>query len=344
MFHPLAWVGWAVVALVALSTTRNPLYLVLILLCISVVNVSAGSNGETSYSPVSPIRFALIVIPLSALFNAATVHFGDTVLLRLPRHLPIVGGAVTLEALAFGALNGLVLSGILAAFTTVNQALPVRALIRLIPRAFYPVAVVVSIGVTFVPVTLRQFRQIREAQAVRGHRVRGLRSWLPLFMPLLVGGLERALQLAEAMTARGFASAEKADQDTATRLALIVGLIALLSGWLLRMVWGEDLIGLGLMLIGAGLIVATLWVVGRRLPRTTYRLEPWTMRDGAVIMSACVVLAVFALPGLNRTSLVYYPYPKLSPPDFDPFIGAATLGLLGPAFFLRVFLWKREER
>ena len=31
--------------------------------------------------------------------------------------------------------------------------------------------------------------------------MRGLRDWLPLLMPLLIGGLERALQLAEAMTA-----------------------------------------------------------------------------------------------------------------------------------------------
>lgn len=333
MFHPLAWVGWVVSALIVLSTTRNPLYLVLILLCILIVNGTTGSKEEGSYRPVSPMRFAMIVIPLSALFNAATAHFGDTVLLRLSRRLPIMGGAITLEALAFGAINGLVLSGILAAFTTVNQALPVRALIRLIPRAFYPVAVVVSIGVTLVPATIRQFQQIREAQAVRGHRVRGLRSWLPLFLPLLIGGLERALQLAEAMTARGFGGGEAADRDVAGRLALVMGLTALLGGWLLRMVWGKEVIGLGLMLAGAGLILIVLWMMGRRIPRTTYRSEPWTRWDGAMVLSAAVALVAFVLPGLDRTSLIYYPYPKLSLPDFEPLIGAATLGLLGPAFF-----------
>ena len=36
-------------------------------------------------------------------------------------------------------------------------------------------------------------------------------------------------------------------------------------------------------------------------------------------------------PGFDRTALFYSPYPALSLPRFDPLIGTATLGLLGPA-------------
>jgi len=334
MIHPWAWVGWVGASLVALSKTRNPLHLVLMLLSIAIVNALVGFRSELSLTPVSPLRFALIVIPLSAAFNALTVHFGDTVLLRLPDWLPLLGGPVTLEALVYGALNGLVLAGILAAFTTLNQALPVRALVRLIPRAFYPVAVVTSIAVTFVPTTMRQFEQIREAQAVRGHRMRGLRDWLPLFMPLLVGGLERALGLAEAMTARGFASADDPEQDVRTRAAVVVGLVALLGGWLLRLAWGYEALGLALMVAGSGVILVTLWAVGRRVQHTTYRHEPWTGVDWGVALSAAAVLVLFLLPGLNRVALVYYPYPSLSWPSFDPVIGLISLGLLGPALAL----------
>lgn len=337
MIHPLAWLGWLASTLVVLSATRNPLHLVLTLLCIAVVNALVGSTGETSYVPVSPLRFGAVVISLSALFNAATVHLGDMVLLRLPSALPILGGAITLEAIAFGVINGLVLTGIFVAFTTFNQALPIRALIRLIPQAFYPVAVVISIAVTFVPTTLRQFQQIREAQAVRGHRVRGLRGWLPLFMPLLIGGLERALQLAEAMTARGFASVGESTPGAAdrtawliSRAAIVMGLLALLSGWLLRLMWGQETLGLDLMLAGGGLILGALWRVGRQIRRTTYRREPWTPRDWGVVLSAAVVVGAFV-----RTTLYYSPYPALSLPDFDPVVGLATLGLLGPAFLFR---------
>jgi energy-coupling factor transport system permease protein len=208
-------------------------------------------------------------------------------------------------------------------------------LIRLIPRAFFPVAVVVSIGVTFVPITVRRLQQIREAQAVRGHRLRGVQDWLPLLMPLLIGGLERALQMAEAMTARGFASAETEDQAAAPRVAIAAGLVTLLSGWLLRLVWGQELAGLALMLIGIGLILSMLWVVGRRVPRTNYRPEIWTGRDSAVLVGAAVVLGVFILPVVDHTALIYYPYPTLSLPSFNPAIGIGTLGLLIPAFLLR---------
>ncbi len=335
MLHPIAWLGWLVAALVALSATRNPLHLFLILLCIALVNVSIGPQQEALVNPVSPWRFAIVVIPLSALFTAATAHFGDTVLFHLPEGLPVLGGPITLEALVFGAINGLALTGILAAFVTFTKALPTRALIRLIPRAFFTVAVVVSIGLTYVPVTIRQFRQIREAQAVRGHRVRGLRDWLPLLMPLLIGGLERALQLAEAMTARGFAGADQESQDTASRVVIVMGLVVLLAGWLLRLVWGQEILGLSLMLLACGLIIGALWVVGRRVPRTTYRLQPWTTWDGVVLIGAAIIVVAFAVPGLAQTSFFYYPYPSLSLPGFDPTIGIATLGLLAPAVVLR---------
>jgi energy-coupling factor transport system permease protein len=325
-------VGWLGAALFALSAIRNPLHLILVLLCIAVVHASTSSKGDPSFTPVSPARFALVVILFSALFNAATVHIGETILVRLPAGLPILGGPITLESLVFGVINGLVLAGIFAAFTTLNRALPIGSLIRLIPRAFYPVAVVISIAVTFVPTTLRQFQQIREAQAVRGHRVRGLRDWLPLFMPLLIGGLERALQLAEAMTARGFASADQPKHGTVSRTAIVAGLVAILSGWLLRRVWGQEILGLGLLLVGAGLILGALWTVGRRIPRTTYRPETWTGLDWVIVSGAAVVLALLVLPGLNRISLFYSPYPTLTLPGFDPAFGVATLGLLGPAF------------
>jgi energy-coupling factor transport system permease protein len=198
MMHPVAWMLWLVGVLIALSVTRNPLYLVLVLGCVGITLASLRGRTQrvAPTMPVSPVRFGLLVVALSALFNAGTAHVGRGVLVRLPEVLPLIGGPVTLEALVFGALNGLVLTGIYTAFVVLNQALPVRSLIRFIPRAFFPVAVVVSIALSFAPTTLRHFQQIREAQAIRGHRVRGLRDWLPLFLPLLVGGLERALQLA----------------------------------------------------------------------------------------------------------------------------------------------------
>jgi energy-coupling factor transport system permease protein len=332
MIHSLAWLSWLIAAVVLLSSTRNPLYLLLMLLCLAVVSRTVQLALPTARPPaISPWRFALIVVPLGALFNALMVHAGNTILFQLPAGLPLFGGIITLEALVYGAVNGLIIVGLLAAFQVLSSAVPVRALVQRIPRAFYPVAVVVSITLTFVPLTLRQIDQIREAQAVRGHQLRGARDWLPLFMPLLIGGLERALQLAEAMVARGFASAHAQPLQRRDQLGLIIGLIALAGGWLLGLMWGQTLLGGGLIIGGLGLLGRVMRTVGRRTPHTTYRREIWQRSDTFIVCVSLIPLSLLWLPGIDRASLYYYPYPQLTLPDLQLGLLLSMICLLAPA-------------
>ncbi len=334
MIHPAAWFAWLAAAVLAASSTRNPLYLVVLLL-IFVMVVEAARRPEVSTPlPITPERFMSFVVPAAAVFNAITTHYGDTVLFSLPKIIPFFGGAVTVEALVYGAVNGLLLSALFAAFTVLNLAVTVRDMIRFIPRAFYPVAVVISIAVTFVPTTLRQIQQIREAQAVRGHRMRKLQDWLPLFMPLLVGGMERALQLAEAMTARGFASEEGApSSDWSAQAGTVVGLLLVLAGGLLRMAWGEDLWGAAAMAAGALVIGVVIWKMGRRVTYTTYRHTPWTSQDWTVLGGVAVTLLFFLFLS-DRLIRYYTPYPGVSLPGFEPWVGGILLGFLVPVAVL----------
>ncbi|MGC9395603.1 MAG: energy-coupling factor transporter transmembrane component T [Anaerolineae bacterium] len=331
MLHAAAWLAWLSAALIVVSTTRNPLYLTLAIAAFMTTAHILRRPGEMYAAPLAPGRFALYVIPLAALITALLSRVGDTVLLAIPTTWPIIGGPITAEALVYGALNGLVLTALFTAFAVLNLAVPVRDLIRFIPRAFYPVAVVASIAVTFAPATLRQMQQIREAQAIRGHRMRRLRDWLPLFMPLLTGGLERALQLAEAMASRGFASESRTARSIRAQAVSVVGLLAVLSGGLL-IAWQQVFWGALLIVAGSAAIVGMLWLTGRSIPHTTYRRASWGFREWLVTGGALLAVAAFLF--LGGATRAYNPYPALTWPAFDTLSGTALLGFLLPALVI----------
>jgi energy-coupling factor transport system permease protein len=337
MKQPWVWIGWLVTVLIILTITRNPLYLVLILMSVLFVGLTLRQSGSDLLRPISFWKLAVWILLLATIFNSLTSHYGSTILFTIPGKIPLISGKITLEAMVYGAINGLVLTGMLASFTVLNLALPVRDLISLIPRAFFPVAVVISIAVTYLPTTVRQFQQIREAQAVRGHQMRSVRDWLPLLMPLLIGGLEHAMQLAEAMTTRGFArmQPEMGRRQYYSRVVLLIGLTLLSLGWILQLS-AKEIIGISLIAIGIVCIVGGLWYISKQSPRSTYHRHGWLWKDWITLIIIGFVLSVclLPLPGLNRQTLFYEPYPMLTMPPFDLWIGLFMLGLLVPGILV----------
>lgn len=328
MLDPRVWLVWALTMLVTASSARNPLYVAILLLVAAVVGAICAVE-DRQRAPLSPLHFGMIAVPLSALFNGFTVHFGDTVLFALPDWLPLLGGAVTLEATVFGAVNGLTLTAIFSSFAIFNSVTPVRDLIKLTPRAFHEAGVVLSIALTFAPQTARSLRRIREAQAVRGHRVRGLRDWLPIVVPLLTSGLERSMGLAEAMVARGYGAVSDEGHPLRRQGLLALGLLVLLAGWLMHLFrpsW--QLAAAGVMVLGALLIGGVIWLTGRSVSHTVYRARRWTYGDTATLAGCALTLAVAVT---QRQALYYSPYPRLTAPSFNPLVGLGLLGLLAPA-------------
>ncbi len=53
-----AWIAWLVAAIVALSLSRNPVYLLLILLCIAVVSRVLRSQADTPVLPLPLLRLS----------------------------------------------------------------------------------------------------------------------------------------------------------------------------------------------------------------------------------------------------------------------------------------------
>jgi energy-coupling factor transport system permease protein len=205
--------------------------------------------------------------------------------------------------------------------------------VGLTPRAFHEAGVVISIALTFVPQTIRSLNRIRQAQAVRGYRLRGLRDWPPIVVPLLISGLERSMGLAEAMVARGYGAVSDQAQPLRTSAGLVLGLLTLLGGWLIFLFWPAwREAGIGLMIGGGALIVGVVWLAGRSVRHTVYRPRRWTARDTLAVAGCGLALAAVLLPSpLGRDTLYYSPYPRLTLPVFNPLVGLGLLGLLMPA-------------
>jgi energy-coupling factor transport system permease protein len=177
--------------------------------------------------------------------------------------------------------------------------------------------------------------QIREAQAIRGHTIRGLRDWRPVVVPLLVGGLERAMLLAETMVARGYGATSGVESSHLERLGLGAALVLAAAGWLLAWIFGG--MGWSLVFVGLGIVAALLWRRGRRTAKTQYRSAPWTLTSSVLVGVAAIAVLVFFLPltFLIRASLSYSAFPALAVPGFELAFGLVLVMLALPAVIRR---------
>lgn len=330
--HTLAWIAWLTAGLVVISATRNPLYLLLLVLVLMVIQTRLRpANAGFSFSMM---RFFATILLFSTGFNALISRFGETVLFTIPETIPLLGGPITLEALLYGATNGLVLNGMFTLFMIINSVVPVQNLVRLIPQAFNPLAVVTTIALTFIPATQQHFHAIRDAQAMRGQRLNKLRDWLPLFIPLLIGGLERSMQIAEAMTARGYALQPAAQVSHRrfpwSKLVLPFSLICIIAGWLLLLITDAPLAAWILIALGTGALLALFYSSGRRFPKTRLREQAWNMGSIILLIASMAVLTLLLIPNPGRSTLIYDPYPLVTLPALAPLPLAAILMLLAP--------------
>jgi len=328
-FAAQAWVIWLISIVVITLASRNPFYILVVLLIARIVESACGI--ATSRVRINFRRLALIIVSLSVLFNLLMVRVGQTVLFTLPQNWWLIGGSKSLEAAVYGAVSGLILVTLLAIFLAFNASVPVSDLVRLTPRALANIGLVVLLAITYVPETINQLHRIREAQALRGHRLRGLRDWQPIVIPLLIGGLERSMGVAESMVSRGYGSTANVKQPAEIQLGLLIGLLLTLVGWLAT--FRSTMVGIVFIVAGMALVFGLIIWSGKGVSHTRYRSRPWNGRDWLLIaLSITPLLFVFIpLPFVDNSTLFYTPYPVLTLPPFDPIVGLSLVLLAAPA-------------
>ena len=138
----------------------------------------------------------LVVTPLVVVEGSHVLWSGPTV--------PVLGRLdVTSEELAGAAMQALRLAAVTLAFAVYALLLDHDALLRS-ARFARRSAFVVALATRLVPTLERDAAGLVEALRGRGVAVEGVRGRARLLSPVVSGSLERAINLAEAMEARGY--------------------------------------------------------------------------------------------------------------------------------------------
>lgn len=324
-----AWLVWGVAAMLPMLIVRHPLIVFEMLVIVLAVRMVWAGRLAHGWGWIA--RVAAVFVLVSVVFNALTVHAGRDVLFTIPTSVPLVGGVVTLNAVVYGLVTGVAVLVLVLTGTTIAAGLSWADLVRSLPARVAPLAVAGSVAWSFLPGASRAFVDIRESQASRGHRLRGARDVPQLVVPLIEGGLERALTMSEALEARGFGTSH-AVTATGTRrwpsVALVAGLVTAAYAVALGRV-PITLAGVTLAAVGAVVLMRS---GARGINTVRYRTARWSPADRAVAIAAVVSATGFLWRQVAASSLsTFNPYPEITMPSLDPLMVLMLALLLVPA-------------
>lgn len=314
--HPAAWWLWAACLAGAASRTTNPILLLLIASVAAFVVSARRTSVPWSRSIVVFVKLGVAVIVLRVVLE---IVFGNRVpghvLFTLPQ-VPLpswaegvsIGGPVTAESVLQSAVEGLRLAVVLVCFGAANSLASPYRLLRCLPAVLYEAGVAITVSLAFAPELVVAIGEVRDARRLRGRPVRGVSGLRGLAVPVLESALDRSLQLASSMDARGYGrrvavapgTRRLANGGTAGGLLLIVaGVYGVLDTGSLP-AGGVPFLAVGALLIAAGMAAG-----GRRVNRTRYRPDPWRTPEwlvtgsGVVVLAGLVVASLLSVPGLH---------------------------------------------
>ena len=324
--HPVAWWVWSAGLAVCAMRTTNPFLLGLIAAVVCFVVSACRDTAPWSRSIAFFLKLGLLVIVIRVVIE---VLFGQRgvpghVLFTLP-HVPLpswaaavsIGGAVTLESILNSTLAGMQLAAILLCFGAANSLASPYRLLRSLPAVLYETGVAVTVALSFTPELVQSIGVVRQARRLRGIPTKGVRGMRGVAVPVLESALDRSLQLATSMDARGYGRRVDAG-STSRRLAggATVGGLLVTAAGLYGVIDAGSMFGLGLPVTAVGAVVcgAGMAVGGRRTSRSRYRPDPWRRPEWVVAGSGLIALATLAIAhALNSPGLIVTFFPLALP-------------------------------
>ena len=239
--QPAASAAYVAAVAFAALVVVNPVQVAILLGVIVALLAAAGRL----HASLPYVRVALAVGLFLAILNPFFSRGGLDVIWQAD--LWIFEITLTLQGLVYGVTTALRLTAVVLAFALFNVALEPDDQLGLMSRFSFRSGLVLSLATRLLPVLSRDGSHIADAQRSRGMELdRGNRrtraaARLPLLGALLTRSLERAVDVAAAMEARGYGSGRRSRwlhrrpwraADVALAGGALVAAVALLAGLL----------------------------------------------------------------------------------------------------------------
>jgi energy-coupling factor transport system permease protein len=278
--QPVAAAAFVAAVAFAAMVVVNPVQVtVLLAFIVAVLALSGHLRDSLPY-----VRVALAVGLFLAVLNPLFSPGGLDVLWEAD--LGPMTITVTVQGIVFGVTTALRLTAVILAFALLNVALDPDDQLGLLSRFSFKSGLVLSLASRLFPVLSNDAARIADAQRSRGLELdRGTRrqraaARVPLLSALLTRSLERAVDVAAAMEARGYGAARR-------------------SRWLHRRPWrAADSI-----LVGGAALATVAVLVGLLRGQTAYGFYPllddprpqlrdawWLVALGGLIVPAAMTL------------------------------------------------------
>ena len=212
LVHPLIWWLWALLLATFVIRADNILIAAAVACAVTLVVVKLKSDNYWSKSFALSVRLALLIIVIRMLIAVTIgVPMPGQILFRIPSiTLPSwmvgirIGGDVTSQRLTSTFHEVIIIATVILLCGAANSLASPHRMIRSLPRAMYNLGVALSVATSVLPQIVKSIGRIQSAKRLRGQKTRGIRAWRGIALPLLEESLERALDLATAMEARGY--------------------------------------------------------------------------------------------------------------------------------------------
>jgi len=196
----------------AASRTTQPLLLGLVIAVTAYVVVARRTDAPWARTYRSALLLGGLVIVIRMAFEVVFgTDAGTHVLLTLPS-VPLpswmagvtIGGPVSAEGLVQAFGEGLQIAAVIACIGAASSLASPTRMLASMPAALYEVGLTVVVALTLAPQAVADVQRVHAARRLRGRPTHGIAAIRSTGLPVLEDALERSVQLAASMDARGY--------------------------------------------------------------------------------------------------------------------------------------------